>query len=95
MALKEDSKQASTSLIIGWSLGSKIALVASILALFFLMMASSSQCVAINNSDPSKMRSKTIGLSTNKLPVEDPINIFTPQTSFFLALVFKISSTLS
>jgi len=57
MALKEDSKQASTSLIIGWSLGSKIAFLASKFALFFLMMDSSSQCVAINNSEPSKMRS--------------------------------------
>jgi hypothetical protein len=59
MALKEDSKQASTSLIIGWSLGSKIAFVASKWALFFLITASYSQCVAINNSDPSNMRSKT------------------------------------
>ena len=95
MALKEDSKQTSSSLIIGWSAGSKLGLMASSAALFRLIRLSSSQCVAINNSVPPNIFSSTNGFSTNKLPVDDPINIFNPQTSFFLSLVFKISSKLS
>ena len=95
MAFQEDSKQASTSLTIGWSEGSKCAFTASNAALFFLITLSSSQCVAINNSDLLNILSKITGLSTNKLPVEEPINILTPHTSFFFLLVFKTSSTLS
>jgi hypothetical protein len=61
---------------------------AFIFARFFFINCSSSQCVAINNSVSAKILSNVKELSTNKLPVEEPIKILIPQTSFFLFIGF-------
>ena len=60
---------------------------------FSLIVFSSSQCVAISIGDSEKINSRAFSLSTSILPVDEPINIFTPQTLDILT--FFISSILS
>src|SRR5437899_2051340 len=62
-------------------------------SVFFLMVGSYSQCVAINEGNSEKNSSNVFSLSTKRLPVDEPMKIFKPQT--FLISVFKTSSRLS
>jgi hypothetical protein len=62
-------------------------------AVFFRMVGSSSQCAAIKDGNLEKNPSNVTGLSTSRLPVDEPMKIFNPQT--FLTSVFKTSSRLS
>src|SRR5690606_39293270 len=59
-------------------------------ARFALIVASSSQCVAIKVGEFLKIFSKAVSLSTNIFPVDEPMKTLTPQTS--RGLVFKTSS---
>ena len=61
---------------------------------FSFMIRSSSQCVAISTSLSRNILSNVFGLSTSILPVDAPMKIFIPQTSFRLPFVFKTSSAL-
>ena len=62
-------------------------------AKFALIVASSSQCVAIKVGEFLKIFSNAVSLSTNIFPVDDPMKTLTPQTS--RGLIFKTSSMLS